>query len=338
MNPFINRRESVGISLIDFPEEFVVLDIETSGLDPIYDSIIEIGAIRYNKGIEVNRFSELIKPEEYIQIDEEDNKETEDYLIIEGQPAQYISDFISKLTGISNKMLDNARKAKEVLTDFNEFISDDIIVGHNVDFDINFLYESFEENLKMPLKNNYIDTKRIAIRLLDELKNYGLKDLAEYYGVSYSGAHRALNDCVITFKCFLGLRDTVIERYKSIEEFKKFAMVEINIPVRDIVTTRTSFDEEHPLFGKVCVFTGKLDKMSRRDAMQLVADVGGINSNIVTEDTNYLIMGNDAYWDHLKDNKSNKKKKAEELILKGIHIAIISEDVFYEMVGGSVLS
>jgi len=162
--------------------------------------------------------------------------------------------------------------------------------------------------------------------------------LAKYYGVSYSGAHRALNDCFITFKCFLGLRNTVIEKYKSIEEFKKFAMAEINIPVGDIVATRRNFDEDHPLFGKVCVFTGKLDKMSRRDAMQLVADVGGINSNIVTEDTNYLIMGNDAYWDHLKDNKSNKKKKAEELILKGIHIAIISEDVFYEMVGGSVLS
>ena len=54
MNPFINPRESKGLSLIDFPERFVVVDLETTGLDPVYDFIIEMGAIRYDKGVEVS--------------------------------------------------------------------------------------------------------------------------------------------------------------------------------------------------------------------------------------------------------------------------------------------
>lgn|SRR5690625_3247169 len=143
MNPFSNLRKAKGMRLIDFPEQFVVVDIETSGLDPVYDSIIEVGAIRYNEGIEVNRFSELIRPEEFIDVDEEEITKTEDYLMVDGQPVQYISAFISDLTGITNKMLETARGSEKVLTDFYEFLSDDIIVGHNVDFDINFLYESF---------------------------------------------------------------------------------------------------------------------------------------------------------------------------------------------------
>ena len=49
MNPFSNLRKAKGMRLIDFPEQFVVVDIETSGLDPVYDSIIEVGAIRYNE-------------------------------------------------------------------------------------------------------------------------------------------------------------------------------------------------------------------------------------------------------------------------------------------------
>lgn len=331
MKPFIQLRESKGMSLIDFPEKFVVVDIETTGLDPVYDSIIEIGAIRYKKGTEIERFSELIKPDDFIILDEEDIKETEDYSMVDGHPVQYVSSFITELTGISNKMLESAREKKDVLTDFDAFLLDDIVVGHNVNFDINFLYESFEEKLGKPLRNNFIDTMRIARRLLNELKHHRLRDLAEYYKVSYKGAHRALNDCIITFECFLGLKNTAIEKYESIEEFKKSINRKPTISANDIITTRTEFDKDHPLFGKVCVFTGKLDKMPRKDAMQIIVDMGGINSTRVTANTDYLILGNNDYCRQIKDGKSNKQKKAEELMLKGSGIVIITENVFYDI-------
>ena len=99
-----------------------------------------------------------------------------------------------------------------------------------------------------------------------------------------------------------------------------------------MTTENTVFDETHPLYGKVCVFTGTLEKMIRKEAVQLVLDLGGICDNSVTKKTNYLILGNNDYCSSIKGGKSNKQKKAEELRLKGNDIEIIPEDVFYDMV------
>lgn len=71
--------------------------------------------------------------------------------------------------------------------------------------------------------------------------------------------------------------------------------------------------------------------MQRKDAMQLVLDLGGEVGNSVTAKTNYLILGNNDYCSSIKDGKSNKHKKAEELKLKGKDIEIITENIFYEM-------
>lgn len=93
-----------------------------------------------------------------------------------------------------------------------------------------------------------------------------------------------------------------------------------------------TFDENHPLFGKVCVFTGTLEKMQRKEVMQLVADLGGIPGDNITKKTNYLVLGNNDYCKTIKDGKSTKQKKAEKLILDGADLQIIPEEVFYELV------
>lgn len=72
--------------------------------------------------------------------------------------------------------------------------------------------------------------------------------------------------------------------------------------------------------------------MIRKDAMQIVVDLGGINGNSVTAKTNYLILGNNDYCSLIKDGKSNKQKKAEKLKLKGNDIEVITENVFYDMI------
>lgn len=104
------------------------------------------------------------------------------------------------------------------------------------------------------------------------------------------------------------------------------------VSAKDIVTTKDDFDETHPLYGKTCVFTGTLEKMSRKDAMQIVVDYGGLVGNSVTKKTNYLILGNNDYCSSIKDGKSSKQKKAEALKLSGNDIEIISESVFYDMI------
>lgn len=83
--------------------------------------------------------------------------------------------------------------------------------------------------------------------------------------------------------------------------------------------------------NKHCVFTGKLEKMIRKDAMQLVVNVGGILDNSVTKKTNYLILGNNDYCSSIKDGKSSKHKKAEKYKLEGQDIEIIDEDTFYNL-------
>ena len=102
---------------------------------------------------------------------------------------------------------------------------------------------------------------------------------------------------------------------------------------KDISTENTEFDETHPLYGKLCVFTGTLEQMKRKEAMQRVGDLSGSVADSVSKKTNYLILGNNDYCPLIKDpdKKSSKQKKAEKLKLAGNDIEIISENVFYDM-------
>ncbi len=327
------KREFKGKSSLGFPSKFVVVDIETTGLNPKYDSIIEIGAIRFEDGKEIEKFAQLVKPDQYYTLSEDDIKNTDDFCYIDNTPIQYVPEYITQLTGITNKMLERADTIEEVLPKFAKFLGSDIIVGHNVNFDINFLYDSFMAALKMPLKNDFIDTMRISKRILKDLKHHRLRDIVEHYGINSKGAHRALYDCYNTEMCFEKLKNDVENSFGSLEEFVKVKQSYHNLNARDITTTIEKFDETHPLFGKVCVFTGKLEKMERKDAMHLVVDLGGENGDSVTKNTNYLILGNNDYCTSIKDGKSNKHKKAEQLKLEGKDIEIIAEDVFYDMLG-----
>ncbi|MBU3183257.1 exonuclease domain-containing protein [Clostridium estertheticum] len=105
----------------------------------------------------------------------------------------------------------------------------------------------------------------------------------------------------------------------------------VPVSAKDIVPATDIFDETHPLYQKKCVFTGVLDQFDRTTAMQYVANVGGICKNGITKDTNYLILGDNSYCASIKDGKSSKQKKAEDMILNGLDIQIIPETTFYQI-------
>ncbi|EJD4619664.1 BRCT domain-containing protein [Campylobacter jejuni] len=92
------------------------------------------------------------------------------------------------------------------------------------------------------------------------------------------------------------------------------------------------FDISHPLYNQNCVITGILGRFTRSQAMQIIADLGGINQDSVTKKTNILILGDNDYRAMIKGGISNKLKRARELILKGQDLKIISENVFYDMI------
>ena len=92
-----------------------------------------------------------------------------------------------------------------VLYEFKKFLGNDIIIGHNVNFDIDFIYDSMVDNLGEYLSNDYIDTLRISRKLLPELKHHKLDNLIDYINLTKRNEHRALNDCVLTNQVYINL-------------------------------------------------------------------------------------------------------------------------------------
>lgn len=92
-----------------------------------------------------------------------------------------------------------------VLYEFKKFLGNDIIIGHNVNFDINFIYDSMVDNLGEYLSNDYIDTLKISRKLLPELKHHKLDNLIDYFNLTKRNEHRALNDCVLTNQVYINL-------------------------------------------------------------------------------------------------------------------------------------
>ena len=92
-----------------------------------------------------------------------------------------------------------------VLYEFKKFLGNDIIIGHNVNFDIDFIYDSMVDNLGEYLSNDYIDTLRISRKLLPELKHHKLDNLIDYFNLTKINEHRALNDCVLTNQVYINL-------------------------------------------------------------------------------------------------------------------------------------
>lgn len=174
----------------------------------------------------------------------------------------------------------------------------------------------------------------LARVLLPNLKNHKLVTVASYYN-AVSPAHRSYADCEACNACYTALVSDAIKQYGNFDKFKSLFFFKNSshskIRAEDITATTDDFDTNHPLYGKFCVFTGTLERMVRKDAQQLVVNLGGKCQDSVTSKTNYLILGNSDY-SRIKDGKSSKLKKAEEFMLKGNDIQILSENVFYDMV------
>lgn len=313
-------RESKGRSIVSFPDTYCVIDTETTGRSPQWDHIIEVAAVKISDGQEVGRFSSLIQPPSM-------------------PGGTYVDDFIEALTGITDEMLAGAPFAPDVLEEFATFVEDAPVVGHCVSFDIDFLYDSFDRYLDRPFSNDYIDTLRLARKLHPEMSHHRLADLVRLFDVAHNDAHRAMGDVEVTAECFARLKAEALERYGSEGEFQKAFQLggSHSVKAADIQGDAQKIDEDSPIFGCACVFTGKLEKFTRAEAMQIVADLGGINQDGVTKTTRYLILGNNDYCSAIKDGKSNKQKKAEKWALKGSGIEILPETAFYDMLGEELL-
>ncbi len=215
-------RDHKGKSILEFPESYTVIDIETTGLDPMFDSIIELGAIKFENGNQISQFQSLVNP------------------------GYEIDDFIIELTGITNDMLSEAPTIQEALPNFLSFVGNSILVGHNVNFDINFIYDN-AEYLALPIfKNDFVDTMRISRRLYKDLENHKLSTLSNFLRVEVEDAHRAMSDCIRTQLCFEKMRKYADE----IGGIPKTAGEVFNHLSKTIMPETTDFDIDSPIYGK----------------------------------------------------------------------------------------
>ncbi len=156
--------------------KIVAVDIETTGLNQNEDSIIEIGAVKFNGRRVEDEWSKLVNP------------------------RRPIPSFISQLTGISNPMVRNAPFLMDVISDLIGFVGDAPVVGHNVSFDLSFLRQAGA------LRTNIeIDTYELAAVLMPTATRYNLSALAQQLGVLLPATHRALDDARATHAVYIEL-------------------------------------------------------------------------------------------------------------------------------------
>lgn len=313
MSKYTYTRKNKGDSLIAFPSSFTVIDLETTGLSTACDDIIELAAIKVSEGEVVETFQSFVNT------------------------GYELPEFIIELTGITNDMIKDAPSIEGILPSFIDFLEDSILVGHNINFDINFLYDNIENINGNTVSNDFVDTLRLCRRLYKELEHHRLIDMVEYLNITPDKMHRSLSDCYTCLDVFNACQKEAIEQFGSEEEFvlstkKKKRNNQNRSDINSILPQNDDIDISNPLYKKVCVFTGTLEKMKRADAMQIVFNLGGVLGKSVTKQTNYLILGNNDYCPLIKEGKSNKQKKAESYKLKGFDIEIIPEQTFYEMI------
>ena len=181
-----------GKELTEYLSDYVIFDLETTGISCYRDKVVEISGVKVIKGNITDEFSSLVNPECHIPF-----------------PA-------SQVNGITDDMVADAPLFKTVLKNFLEFTGDLPLAGHNIaSFDMKFIYRDSETYYSMVPENNYVDTLKLSRICLPELKHHTLTDLAAYYGISTEGAHRALNDCRMNQAVFEKLGEILPEKLKS---------------------------------------------------------------------------------------------------------------------------
>jgi len=182
-------------------EEYVIVDIETTGLSKYKHNITEIAAVRVKNNRIVGEFQMLVNP------------------------LKPIPKFITRLTGITDDMVKDAQPIEKVLPVFLKFLGSNVLVAHNATFDYGFISHNAETHLDLLVENERLCTRKLANRLLPDLGSKKLSNLCEHFGIVNITAHRAMSDVKATHELFskfislMGLRG--LKDKKSVIKFER---------------------------------------------------------------------------------------------------------------------
>lgn len=166
------------------PEDYVVLDLETTGVSWYRDTIIEFGAVKVVDRKPVDTYQQLVNP------------------------MRNLNPFITQLTGITPDMLEPAPTLDTVLPDFLRWCGDDAMIGHNImQFDIKFIDLAAQRILHHAVPNRIIDTLQMSRSMYPQYNRHRLVDLIQRFDIADVEEHRALSDAEQTQMCFEYMRD-----------------------------------------------------------------------------------------------------------------------------------
>lgn len=235
--------------------DYVVLDVETTGLKPGTDKIIEIGMVKVSDGKPCDEFSSFVNPEMSI-------------------PTR-----ITKITGITNEDMATAPVFSSLASQIVSFLGDSLILGHNVGFDLSFLVPALESCGIRP-SFTCLDTCALAKKAFPELPNHKLDTLIGALSLSDGQTHRALDDVY----CTLGLFNKICEKYPDSPLLN--AVYSCCTPIESF-----SFSPvEQPLAGKQLFLTGTFT-FPYSAAKKLISAAGGLVTYNLSDQTDYLVYG-----------------------------------------------
>lgn len=185
---------------------FVCIDLETTGLQPKTDKIIEIGAIRVDEGVVTGEWESLVNPERKLE------------------------ERIVELTGIRDEQLAEAKKISELLPDLLAFLGERPLLGHSVNFDFAFLKRAAAGE-KRSFERQGIDTLKIARKYLQDLESRSLGALCKHYGIPHK-AHRALDDARATADLYRKLVEEFYEKEAAEGEKNLFVPKQLHHPIK----------------------------------------------------------------------------------------------------------
>lgn len=218
--------------------DFTALDVETTGLNPKMDKVIEIGAVKIRDGEITDRFESLVNP------------------------GRKLREEIVQLTGITDEKLKNAPGIEEILPAFLDFVGDDALLGHRILFDYSFIKRA-AVNHQLSFERKGIDTLKLSRLFLPELESKKLVALCEYFGIAYH-AHRAASDAEAAARLYFKLT----ERFPSEEAYVPVSL--IYKVKRETPITERQKDRLYKLIAQhKIVIDYEIDRLTRNEASRI---------------------------------------------------------------------
>lgn len=277
--------------------DYIVLDVETTGLSKQLDRIIEIGAVKISNGEIVDEFSTLVNPE------------------------KHISEAASAVNGIYDEDVKDAPKYRDIVKKLSDFLIGQTILGYNVSFDLGFIGEMF---ISFGIEGNiqYFDVLSYAKRVLDGLPNYKLTTVASYVNAPVRPEHRATEDAKATNYVFEYCRNQLLEQEKAKNaERKKARELEKQL--------RQEAYHLSPLYDVKFCFTG-IFSVNRSQIENMAATVGGLIQSKVNSATDYLVVGDISTLPEWAVER--KFEKAKTLQAQRKKVKIINEEEYIVLI------